>query len=584
MLLILLLGLVCYSTSFTVPFMFDDFDVIVFNRDISGGRSLLDILLHGGARRIADFSFAINYRLHAQQVAGYHLTNLAIHLAAAFTFYLLCTTLADILLSTYGTDRQEQAPTRRFMPLAAALLFVCHPIQTQAVTYIVQRHTSLATLFYLLSLLAFLKGRALYERTGLTRAVFYRGGLFFIAALLACYTKQIAFSLPLMIMLMEFMLFRGRLVKQYLLAALFVVILLFVAAFLPVVHGGTISDVVFDLRHAITETIYFPRTTYLFTQFRVIATYLRLLVLPVQQNLDYDFPLYSSLGNGAVIASLSLHVMLLASAAVLFRKAGRQPPARGHQFRLISLGICWFYVALLIESSFIPITDVIMEHRLYLPSAGFFIAAIAVIELAGQMLKCRQLHAWIFLAGVCGLLATATVMRNRLWSDEVAFWEDAARKSPRKGRVVGNLANVYLNSGRNDDSLRMNVAAIMLDPGLERAWRRLGVLLKHVPSVQGRFRTGQEYLTPEGHIDFRWFSKYNSVEYNNMALACEYLNFPQEASKWYWQSVQMDPDFDLAWLNLGLFAAKTGNATTVARALARLQSLNPVLARQLSQR
>jgi tetratricopeptide (TPR) repeat protein len=583
LLLILVVGLVCYSPSFQVPFVFDDFDAVALNRDITGGRPLLDILLHGGARRIADVTFAVNYRLHGHQVAGYHLVNLVIHLSASLTFYLLCRAVSAVLPAADDNQLAGTLSVRHFVPLAASLLFVCHPIQTQAVTYIVQRHTSLAVLFYLLALLCYLKGRSLLQLSVSRLAVagWWVGGL--LAALLACFTKQIAFSLPLMILMFEVVLFRGRLLKYYLSMIVLGAVASAGLLLLPVLSGGAVADVLFDLRHALSETIYFPRASYLYTQLRVIVTYLRLLLLPVRQNLDYDYPLYHSLADVPVAASLLLHLSLAVAAVYCYcrsREDGDTSCCR-RQFRLISFGICWFYIALLIESSFIPITDVIMEHRLYLPSAGFFVAVAAGMELLSLKFACRKRYLLVLLTVLCVLLTTATVMRNQLWGDDVAFWEDTARKSPRKGRVLGNLGNAYLNSGRREDALRMNVAAIRLDPTLERAWIRLGVLLQDIPAFRGRFVTGEEYLTPQGRPDFRWYAILNGIEYNNMGLACEYLNLPQDAMTWYWQAVQMSPDFDLAWLNLGLFASRHGRPDLVARARLKLGVINPGLASQL---
>lgn len=582
LLLIVVVGLTGYSSSFQVPFVFDDFDMIVFNPDVIGGKPLLNLLLHGTARRIADISFAVNYRLHGEELFGYHLTNLVIHLGSAALVYLLCHILLDSTRPVDESETPAHQAAGRYLPVAAALLFVSHPLQTQAVTYIVQRHTSLATLFYLLAMCAYLKGRQLFEQSALTSRLLPYGGVFLAAALLGGFTKQIAYSLPLLILVSEVLLFRGRLLKQYLLLAGVAVFLMLIVLFLPVTQGGAVADVIYNLRHATAETIYLPRTSYLLTQLRVVAVYLRLLVLPVGQNLDYEFPLSTSCAEPAVLAAAALHAALMTLAVVLQRRATRIPGHVGQQLRLIAFGICWFYAALLIESSVIPITDVIMEHRVYLPSVGFFIAIGAAVELAGfrfgQVLRAR----WLVLGAVCALLTAATVVRNRLWSNDVAFWEDVAHKSPRKGRVLGNLSSAYLNVGRYEEALRMDVAAIRLDPSLERAWSRLGTLLEHIPALQGRFTTGREYLTAQERVDFRWLREHNSVTFNNMGLACEYLNSPTEAYNWYFQAVQMNEKSALAWFNLGLLAKKHGNTATAGKALERLAMLNPVLGRQLA--
>lgn len=588
--LIMLLGLLCYSNSFSVPFMFDDFASIIRNPDISGGRSLLDILTHGGSRRIADISFLFNYRLHGLQPAGYHVVNLAIHITAALVLYFLTVSLLDSLRLVYSSaesETTEAAPgMERFIPLAAALIFVSHPLQTQAVTYIVQRHTSLATLFYLLTVLAYLKCRICLEQNGLKPGVLLWGFIATAMSLLAFHTKQITFTIPLMIVMLELSLFRGRFFKRFLIVNGLIGGGLFLTLLLPALLSGTVSDAMLDLRHATAEDLYFSRSSYFLTQIRVVATYLRLLVMPVQQNLDYDYPIFSSLLNAEVIASLVLHGTLLATAFLLYFRSHQQLRSADHRQgscqRLISLGVAWFYIALIVESSFIPITDVIMEHRLYLPSAGFAIVLASLLRLLSRKFSCEQRFMWIALAVICIAFSLTTITRNRLWNDEVLFWQDAAGKSPRKGRVLSNLGVAHLKQKRFDTALRLFVAAIKLDPTLNTARISLGSSLKGMTLYQGRFTTGMEFMTPAGDIDWRWYRRFNSTGFNNMGLASEYLGQPEEALKWYVQSVSMTPDFDLGWFNLGLLSVRLGHNAQADAALLKLQGINPDLGQKLA--
>ena len=586
--LIVLLGLICYHNSLYVPFMFDDFAAIVVNPETTGGKSLWHFLLHGGSRRIADLSFALNYRLHDLQVVGYHVTNLAIHLTAAVVLYFLSVSLLDALNLRYqsdGADSGENSPfTARFIPVAASMLFVCHPLQTQAVTYIVQRYTSLATLFYLLALLAYINGRINLDLHGFTRRTPAWGLMLAVMSLLAFYTKQISYSIPLMIIMLEFALFRDRKFRSYLILA---GVLLFLPIFLAAVPNGSIADVMFNLRHATSEDLYLSRSSYFLTQTRVIATYLRLLILPVQQNLDYDYPIFSSPLNTEVVASLVLHGILLATAFALYRRSHLQPVSadRRHDcyLRLISLGIAWFYIALIVESSFIPITDVIMEHRVYLPAAGFCIAMSALTSLISRKVQGAVLYRWLALAAVCLAFSTMTVARNRLWNDDLLFWQDAAEKSPRKSRVLSNLGWAYLNHDQFEIALRLFVNAIKLDLRADNhTWIMLNSSLKGLNYYQGRFTSGEEYLTPGGSVDLRWYSRFNSAKFNNMGLASEFVGQPEEAFRWYIQSLDINPDFDLAWFNLGLLSARMGHKKEGESALSKLTALNPALANKLT--
>jgi len=142
-----------YSNTFDAPFHFDDFPNIVENARL---RNLVDMWPPSGGRYLGYLSFSLNYQLAGLRVFGFHATNLLIHLCnGALVFWL-----TSLTLRTPSVQAMEASPLiRRYLPLTAALLFALHPVQTQAVTFIVQRFTSLATLFYLLSVALFVRAR-----------------------------------------------------------------------------------------------------------------------------------------------------------------------------------------------------------------------------------------------------------------------------------------------------------------------------------------------------------------------------------------------------------------------------------------
>jgi tetratricopeptide (TPR) repeat protein len=155
-LIIITLGLLVYSNTFSSPFVFDDEINIVanpINKDLgyfarpSSAKSFRGPVEYPALlkRYMGHLSFALNYRLHGLDVTGYHVVNLAIHLINGGLVYLL-------VVLTFRTPRLENSQLRQSaggIALMSALLFVCHPVQTQAVTYIVQRLASMAAMFYL---------------------------------------------------------------------------------------------------------------------------------------------------------------------------------------------------------------------------------------------------------------------------------------------------------------------------------------------------------------------------------------------------------------------------------------------------
>ena len=457
-LLVIALGVVAYANTFNATFNFDDVANILGNPVVRSMDPFADPLAVKGSRVVGNLTFAANYRLNGLDVFGYHLVNLAIHLVTALLVYAL---VLLICKTPYFSADDREGCRRLSGPIAlfAALLFVAHPLQTQAVTYIVQRFTSLAAMFYLASMVFYIRARlGQGVPGGRGGAVFYYL-LSLAAALLAMKTKEIAFTLPFMIVLAEFMFFKGTLARRLVIVGAFVLTLAVIPlTMLASAGGGQLLGRLLAVTKVQTEM---PRIDYLFTQFRVVVTYLRLLFLPVGQNLDHDFPVSHSFWNPEVVLSfLLLSAILGLGVFFVYRSAAdtsppttdRRPPTAF--YRLIAFGIFWFFIALAVESSVIPIVDVIFEHRVYLPSVGFFLALSTAVVLAAEKLAVRRptlagVPFLILVVVVCSL-AVATFRRNMVWADETTLWEDVAAKSPDKSRPWNNLAYAYLKIGETE--------------------------------------------------------------------------------------------------------------------------------------
>ena len=580
--LIVLAGAAVYSNTLHVQFVLDDYARINFH----GSRELLEILLHGGSRRVADFTFALNYRLHGLEVTGYHLVNLVVHLAAAVTLYYLAVSALDALRMSFpGPDNEsgESGFTDRFVPLAAALLFVLHPIQTQAVTYIIQRYTSLSALFYLLSALFFVRARIAFEKEGRLSRVLLIGATALAAGLMAIWSKQTAVTLPLMLIALEITLFRGRLLnRRFFIAGGCLALVL--GVILTARHGWQPGDLLDHLDKSTTEDRFIGRTTYFLTQLRVVATYLRLLCLPYGQSLFYDFPVYNSLLTLPVVASLTLHVTLMIAALLLFRQSGKSlltgNRMRGELQRLAALGVVWFYIAMIVESSIFPITDIIFEHRIYLPSAGFFLTAAAGTAL----LVGNRKAVWALLVAVSLLLGGLTVARNNLWGDTMALWQDTARKAPNKDLAIANLAGEFMRLNQPEKALPLFVRSLELNPRFESVVNiYLGKTLQYLNVDTGLFTTGEELSSYEKvDVSPEDRKKMECIMFNNLGLAYEYLEEPLKARVSYRTAVRIDPAYHLAWYNLGLLALRTGDRAQFDAAQAELRKIKPYLADRLA--
>jgi len=292
--LLALLATLIYSNTFSVPFVFDDTRNIVENPRIKDLKNFLDF---SGSRYIGFLSFALNYYFGELNLFGYHLVNLTIHIANGFLVYLL----VSLLLRTPRITSSDLAIQSPWIGFATALLFISHPIQTQAVTYIVQRFASLATLFYLLAAVCYLTWRlAPSERR--SRYLWYCASL--LSTVLAMKTKEISFTLPAMLLLIEKVFFRRREGKQWIVLVPFLLTLLIIPLSRIDMAGGASEGFA-------QETTAISRSDYLFTQFRVILTYVRVLLFPIDQNLIYDYPIFHSFFEPQVFLSFLLNAILL---------------------------------------------------------------------------------------------------------------------------------------------------------------------------------------------------------------------------------------------------------------------------------
>jgi hypothetical protein len=485
-----LLVLFAYANALRGAFVFDDLRQIARNPVI---RDLGAFLATGHrelpSRAVAYLTFALNYRLGGLAVAGYHAVNVAIHLANAALLYAL-------VRLTFATPRVRDsalAPLAPACAFLAAALFATHPLQTQAVTYVVQRMTSLATFFYLAAVVSYAAWRL--GRGG--RAVGYAAAL--VCALLAMKTKEIAFTLPFAVGLYEASFFEGPWRRRL----AWLAPLLATAAIVPATLlrlGGSVSSALGDVADATRVQTEMGRLDYLRTQLVVVVKYLGLLFWPAGQNLDHDVPVYRSfLAPPVVLCALAL-AALIGLAIVLYRRTspGAAKPL-DPAARLAGFGLLWFFLALSVESSIIPIADVMYEHRAYLPSAGLFVAATIGAAAALRRLSSENPARATTLAAalVALVLASLTLARNAAWATDVAIWTDAAAKSPLKSRPHLNLGTALVEARRLREAEPELRRAVELEP--KSAWARaqLGAVLLQL----GRGAEGEAQLREAVRLD-----------------------------------------------------------------------------------
>ncbi|MDP2278848.1 MAG: hypothetical protein Q8K51_11550, partial [Nitrospirota bacterium] len=356
-------GFIIYSNTFDASFHFDDTLAIVENYAIH--RFDIKEIFSTSSRPILDLTFALNYYFGKLDVFGYHLVNIMLHIANGILLYF-------ILLWTVKFGDSPESTTPHFvlpspslshrMPLYASLIFIAHPIQTQAVTYIVSRSSVLSATFYLLALLLFIRAFRASNSSLVSRpSSLYLIGAF-LASCLGMGTKQETATLPLMLLIYDFFFIskgdwkalKGHYkVHLVMFSTLAIVLYLSFSGLQTYISFDYAKGVPMPQEGSITSFQYF------LTQLHVIPYYIKLLFIPTNLNLDYDWPITRNIDLQAILFFVLL-TFIVVVAIKLYRKAS-----------LISFGIIWFFVTLSVTSSFIVIFDVIFEHRLYLPSIGF---------------------------------------------------------------------------------------------------------------------------------------------------------------------------------------------------------------------
>lgn len=461
-----LTGFLVYFNILHAPFVFDDIsfrDTPTIHADSLS--KLFGVLVDDSMdRRIGYFTFAANFYLGGLNTFGYHLVNVLIHILNGWLiFWLVANTLKLPRLKGLFSGKQAAEPVGKSQDVNhsanriaffTALIWLVHPVQIMAVTYIVQRLASLAALLFLASFAAYLKGRL---STGWKQYVFFVMSA--LAGLLSLGVKQHVAVLPFFIALYDLYFFHESPWKALKKKASWLLALGIFLVTITLVYLGPSFWATLQERFALRE---FTMAERLLSEARVVLYYLSLIVLPLPSrlNVDYDFPVSTSLIDP--FSTLLAVVIILAGIVYALKAAGERP--------LLSFAILWYLGNLAIESSIIPL-DLVFEHRLYLPS----IAPIVVITvLISQKLFARHAKAAVLMlmmiASVYGLW---TYQRNLVWKDPVTLWQDNAKKSPQKGRVHGNLGKALLDVKRYHEAEIAFQNAVKYDPNLLGAYVNL---------------------------------------------------------------------------------------------------------------
>lgn len=438
LLLVALLS-VLYSNSFHVPWFLDDQANIVENpsvhlQQLSWSEIQRTFYAHPDSlcqlyRPVAVFSLALNWFIGQDNPLGYHIVNLCLHILTAFFLYLVCLYLIRLSLTPETFNRSGH-----FIALLAALLWAMNPIQTQAVTYIVQRMAVLAALFSIIGIFFFLKART---AASVQKIVFF-GICCVLAFFFALGSKENAILFPCSLILIDYIFFksyrkilRHRTHKKIFLllfsSALVLIIgfIIFSGASLP---GLSYANRTFTLTQRALSAPY------------ILLFYLSLLFFPSAGRLSIEHDIFlptSFLSHWTTLPSLILCLVLLALA--LYRRE-KNP--------LFAFALLFYFLNHAVESTIIHV-EPIFEHRNYLPSLFLFLPIAAWLTSLLERSQKTYIRAAMF-TGIIAILiffGINTYTRNQVWASPLSLWQDARNKAPNSNRAAINLASEYIKLG-----------------------------------------------------------------------------------------------------------------------------------------
>ena len=524
---------------------FDDYLYIIENSFIRDIHNLQNIWGYYPCRFITSLSFAYNFHFSKLEVFNYHLFNLVVHLCSA----ILVWWLTSLTFKTPAIKNEEIARHANIISLFVGLIFVSHPIQTEAVTYICQRASSLATLFYLASVCFYVKSRSLQEGKGHTSSakIYYFSSIIF--AIVAMFTKEIAITLPLMIFLYELSFFdtknnlNWRRISPFLLT-LFII---------PITMLLTKSKMFHVIQDIAQEPGGISPLHYLFTQLRVMVTYIRLVFFPFNQNIDYDYPIFDNIFELPVLSSLMFLIIIFYIAQCLFLR-----------YRLLSFSIFWFFLALLPESSSLPAKDVIFEHRLYLPLVGysmFFVSSIYYV-LGNKRFKVMV----IILAIIVMINSFLTFQRNKVWVNDISLWGDTIIKSPGKARPYYTLGVAYDQQGDPTRAIYNLNKANAINPAYAEVYYTRGIFYEkkgYTALALSDYNKAIE-LNPD----------YAKAYYNRGNIYIEQNNFAQALSEFN-KAIEKNTSYEKAYINRGNIYSRQGNFIQAVSDYNQAEAINP---------
>jgi len=532
--LIGLLACLPYLNALNNPFVYDDHDTVVANPSLVELTNVRFLFLYSPFRPLVNLSYALDRALWGYRALGYHLTNVVLHAAAAVLLMLL---VRRALEDARSADRRHE-----WIAFMAAALFAVHPLQTEAVAYVSGRSEVLCAVFFLAAVVLARDAMVLGSRA--------RGFAACIFGVLSIASKEVGLVLPVIVVAYDWVLRPGdddrRRRRLWRIFAPGFVVALSIAGYR-----------LLALRHSTADTS--PLLT-LMTQSIVIWRYVGLLFWPSGQTIMHGVHRVTSFADPVAVAAAAA----LAAAGVLaFRLRVRAP--------IVTFGILWFFLVLSPSSSVVALAESMAEHRVYLASAGIF---IAIAGMAMQVVPAPRRRSAVLpakymaaAAAVITVLSVLTVMRNRVWGSPTALWGEAVVHAEGMWQPHYALADALRESGDCAAAVPEYRRVVELSPAHRDAYVNLGICLAQTGQLEEAERSFRQVLT----IDPTFVRGYT-----NLGALALVQGDAETARDFYREAIAQDPRNVLARMQLaGLYERTFHDYHAAARMCGEARALAP---------
>ena len=548
-------GLLAYANNWQGEFNFDDFDTVVDNPTLRTLPAFWDSLWAGpnspntplSGRPVVAFTFALNFLAGGLDVWGYHLVNNLCHLLAGLALFAL---LRQALLSPRFVERFR--PMANGYALAVALLWLLHPLHTEAVNYLSQRTEVMMGLFALLTLMA--AGAA--ARAALPGPWY---GLSVVSCLLGMGCKEVMAVVPLLVLLLDRLLVGGSL-RQVLVRRRWFYLAL-------AATWGAL--VVFQLNSSRASTLRFDLPDlspmdYLRTQLGVVVHYLRLVFWPWPLVLDsQDWPIAHRFSLELLPPALILGAMLMATAYGVWRSSWWSLPG------------ALFFLTLAPTSSLLPVyTEIVAERRMYLPLAAVLVVVVFALDAWERRWvvpnRLQQGLAWGTVALIAVVFGGLTRQRNLDYRTSVGLWQDSVAKRPGNSRAYNNLGEALVREGRLALAVQpfREAARLKTKDGEVHSLSNLGATLAALGQFDEALAAHRQALalTPQDAVAH--------YDYGNTLLR---VGDQAGARAAFERAIELNPNLFQAHGNLGLLLMQEGDLAGAESHLQTLLRLMPQL-------